>query len=131
MTKKVTSVIVLLAVIAVVVIWSIHRTIGNAGPPEAVLQQVVKKIDYKTREIISLPLGQWDELRDKNPVTNVYKNPKTGEWTVVNILKCPNCGAEVPTIAITDEVAKGGAAAISKLRAEYKCPVCGKCPLYQ
>ena len=129
MNKNVIYAVLLVAVVALAVIWGVRRTIGRQGPPDAVLQEVVKKIDYKTREIIPLSQARWEELRDKTPRANVYKNPKTGEYTVVNILTCGHCGAEIPTIAITDEVAANGD--VRKLRDEYKCPFCGQSAFFR
>jgi predicted RNA-binding Zn-ribbon protein involved in translation (DUF1610 family) len=129
MNTKVIKVVVLLAVAAVVVIWSVYKTIGQQGVPEAVLKEVVKTIDYKTGEIASLPRSEWEGLRDKTPKTNVYKNPKTRQYTLVDMFTCANCGKEIPAIVVRDEVAAKGD--FRKLRAEYVCPNCGKSPFFR
>jgi hypothetical protein len=95
-------------------------------PPDWVISHVLEKIDYKTLEIVSMPLGKWMDLRYGN--YGLYKNPKTGEPTMVNIMVCHSCGAKIPEMPVTQELAHKGQDALQEARAAYRCPKCGKSP---
>jgi ribosomal protein L37AE/L43A len=56
----------------------------------------------------------------------VYKNPKTGQYTLVGVFTCANCGKDIPGMAVPDEATVKGD--FRKMRAEYVCPYCGKSP---
>jgi transposase-like protein/DNA-directed RNA polymerase subunit RPC12/RpoP len=127
--KNLLAVAAVVVVVAVAITLGVLRVRGQQGPPEAVLKEMVKMMDYKTLESVSLPRSEWEGLRDKTPKTNVYKNPKTGQYTLVDIFKCANCGKDIPAIAVTDELAVNGD--FRKMRAEYVCPYCGKSPFFK
>jgi hypothetical protein len=120
----------LVAVVVVIVIvaagiW-LTRSMRAPGMPAGVAGQMVKKMDYKTMEVVTLPFGKWMELYYGK--YNLYKNTKTGEYTMVDVMSCRSCGAEIPVMPVTPEVAKNGPAAAHQAIAEYKCPKCGKSP---
>jgi DNA-directed RNA polymerase subunit RPC12/RpoP len=99
---------------------------GAARLPEGLASQIVKKIDYQTFEVISLPLGTWVGLHYGKH--NLYKNPKTGKPTMVDIIKCYPCGQEIPEMPLTEELAEKGPEAVSQAMTDYRCPKCGMSP---
>jgi len=115
--------VVLLAIAAV--IWAMRMT-GGKRMPAAVAGEVVRRIDFKTLEVIELPRSEWMGLRGKY---NLYKNPKTGRFTVVDVMRCASCGEEIPVFPVTEEAAAEGPAGVMKLRRAYRCPKCSK-PAY-
>ena len=120
--------LILLAVVIVIVaagIW-MGRSMRAPKMPDWVANELVKKIDYKTQEIVALPLGQWVGLYSGK--YNLYKNSKTGEYTMVGIIKCRSCGAEIPEMPLTEELANKGHDVVHQAMADYKCPKCGKSP---
>lgn len=93
--KKVAVIVVLLAVIGGAGAFIIHKVIGR-GEPKAlpyVLNRKVEKVDQSTLELMTLTLGEWEDLGSKN---RVYKNPDTGEYTMVEPFICPSCFGKIP-----------------------------------
>jgi DNA-directed RNA polymerase subunit RPC12/RpoP len=126
MNKRAVTAVVLLVLLVLAIVWGVRRTFGRQGPPTAVSGEMVKMMDYKTLESVSLPRSEWEGLRSRIPGTNTYKNPKTGQHTLVGVFKCANCGKDIPSMPVPDEATVNGD--FRKMRAEYKCPYCGKSP---
>jgi DNA-directed RNA polymerase subunit RPC12/RpoP len=131
-SKKIATVVVLLAVVAVAVVMGIRRM--GSRRPEWVEQEQVTKIDRDTLEVVKLPWGQWESLgyRDVDHQRK-YKNPKSGKYCMEDAIICARCGKEIPMPLQPPEVwqAKdmGTKMAIGmKVQAEYKCPRCGQNP---
>ena len=122
--KQIIGAVVLVIVIVAAGIW-IGRSMRAPGMPLGVAGEMVKKIDFKTMEVVEQTRAKWLELHGK---LNLYKNPKTGEYTVVDMMKCASCGADIPILPMTDELFKKGFPAIRQAETEYKCPKCGKSP---
>ena len=87
--------------------------LGGPKPPQWVLDQPVEKIDMNTLELMTLPLGEWQHLGKKGMK---YKNPNTGEYTMVLPFVCASCGEKIPHLE--------GDATL-KMWDEYVCPKCG------
>jgi predicted RNA-binding Zn-ribbon protein involved in translation (DUF1610 family) len=47
---------------------------------------------------------------------------------MVDVMKCGSCGAEIPEMPLTEELAKQGHDVVHQAMADYKCPKCGKSP---
>ena len=121
--KRIIAAVALVIVVVAAGIWMV-RSIRAPRMPDWVANELVKKIDYKTQEIVALPLGKWMGLHYGK--YNLYKNPKTGENTMVDVMKCASCGAEIPEMPLTEELARKGHDVVQEARSEYKCPKCGK-----
>ena len=135
--KKIITVVVLLAIIVVVVVFGIKRmNIGGPKPPEFYFTEQVQKIDLESKEIFTLTRREWLKRRLKDG--KKFKNPNTGEYTVVSAIKCPGCGKLIPSIEHLLPARKIDSTAPDfeearrvldlekdKITSEYKCPECG------
>ena len=135
--KKIISAAGLLAVIAAAVVFVITRMdIGGPKPPEFYYTELVQKIDLESKETFTLTRAEWEKRRLKDGVK--FKNPKTGEYTVVSAIKCPGCGKLIPSIEHLLPARKIDSTAPDfeearrvldlekdKITSEYKCPECG------
>ena len=138
-TKKVAVIAALVVVIVIAAVLTAKRASSNAGTEalqqsqQGVMGAKVDKIDSKSFEVISETLGDWNSkyAADKS---GYFKNPKTGEYTMTQIMKCASCGAQIPYPEIPAELrgkTKMGESrqreqAIDQLLADYMCPKCGK-----
>jgi hypothetical protein len=149
--KKVVIGAVLIIVVIVAVVFTAKRMAGGPQPPAAVWGQQVQKIDLKTSEFVTASIGDWT-TKYKADAMGRYKNPKTGEYTMVDPIKCAACGQEIPppdySSAYTHAQPTAPAAAASnglpppigardlgvdigaveKIKHDYRCPKCGKSP---
>jgi rRNA maturation protein Nop10 len=114
------AVLIVVAIIAVVI--TVKRTTGGVQPPSWVLDQQVEKMDIKSMEVLKASLRDW--MGKYAPDASGYwKNPKTGQYTMANVITCSSCGARIPGV----QMPKGATPeAAEKLQGEYKCPKCGK-----
>ena len=66
----------------------------------ATMEEANKKldmIDMKTLEIFSEMFANWEGKYEPMPdAPDHFKNPKTGEYTVVAAMKCASCGQLIP-----------------------------------
>jgi rRNA maturation protein Nop10 len=136
--KKVGLVVGLVVVIVIAAVLALRRTSSQPGS-EAVKGAAQEaagmktdKIDNKTFEIFSETLADW-EGKYAPDAEGHYKNPKTGEYTVVAIHKCASCGELIPSPDSPGGPPKGKGAGLTTWRNEreqflldYKCPKCGK-----
>jgi rRNA maturation protein Nop10 len=122
-SKKIAIFAVLLAVVIVAVAIMVKRTAGGPAVPAWVLDQQVEKIDIKSLEVITARLGDWDGKYAPD-ASGLWKNPKTGEYTMTGVMKCAACGQPIP---VPQQPAGKGTApgTMANLR-DYKCPRCGK-----
>jgi hypothetical protein len=150
-SKKLAAIGVLVVVIVVAVVITMKRT-GNEAPPAGAFgtetaSKKMDKIDMKTLEVFSELPSDWSGKYAPD-ASGRYKNPKTGEYTVVDAMRCASCGQlipvpEIPADQLPPPPAKGparsladigarqkyGAAkglAMLKARQSYICPRCGK-----
>lgn len=112
--KKIIKAIGLVILAIIVVVWGLRHVgiIGGAEPPNWVTAELIEKIDPESGEVVTKPLGEWRELR--NEKTGKYKNPKTGDYTMVTPMVCPNCKVKIPVPEPPEN------------EWTYKCPRCGK-----
>jgi len=94
------------------------------GMPELVNARLITLVDEATAETMERPYSDWDASGKRG---GKYKNPETGDYTMVVPIDCPQCGAQIPPCPL-DEAALAGKTAdeILALKAAYKCPKCGK-----
>lgn len=134
--KKVAIAVVLILIIVAAVVWQLKSsgTIGGPQPPQWVLERKSWKIDNKTLESKELMYKEWRSLGHKE---GKYKNPDTGEYTMVPRMKCAACeewipGPEMPRIETTKgqpgdpDQMEDRMAQEEKIMREYKCPKCSK-----
>jgi hypothetical protein len=142
---------VMIAVVVVTSVIAVLPTTRGPQPPAWVLDQQIQKIDYKTLEIAKESHRDWMGKYAPD-ASGRCKNPKTGEYSMVDAFHCRACGKLIPVPEVPPELrmgrrslpaAAGGnkAAASADPRAEvgrmasfmnprqyYKCPRCGKSP---
>ena len=125
--KKIAVAVVLAAFIGLVVYTIVKKNMVGAKPPDFVLQQKMEKIDQKTLTLITKTLGEWEHLGKKG---DRYKNPETGEYTMMDAITCASCGAKVPapdySILYADPNKPVTPPDIHQFREAYLCPKCGK-----
>lgn len=122
-TKQIVIAVVLIVVIVAAVTFGIRKSRGPGIAPEAAAR-IIEKMDSKTGEPISRGLGEWISLR--HPKMAVWKNPDTGDYTVVIPVTCRACGERVPGPLVSEDVIAQGPPAFSAARANYTCPKCGE-----
>ena len=145
--KKVAAMVVLVVVIVIAVVVIIKRTGSEA--PAAMLpggSDRVQMVDMKTFDVFTETSDDWAGKYAPD-ASGHYKNPKTGEYTVVKAMKCASCGQLIPVPDIPADLlpvappkglvkgkptveqmayARALAEARMKVLSEYKCPKCGK-----
>ena len=107
------------------------RTVADAKPLE-VRARMFLLIDENSFEVIERTKPEWDELYSEELAK--WKNPATGEFTMVPAKKCGSCGEIVPRVVFPPAEFEGlsGLQADFKkerMQAEYRCPLCGG-PVY-
>ena len=127
--KKMATAVILIALIGVSVVFAIKGS--RRGPvkmPDRGLEAAEEKIDSISFERITKTVGEWQKLKAKKGL--VWKNPATGDYTVVDVMMCPHCNETIPSplLMVAPQHARDRETA-NKIRAEYnsyKCPKCGK-----
>ena len=120
--KKVALITVLVAISLLGITLAIVKTfrLGGGKPPDRVTGVVVKKIDEKSLEVFNLTEAEWMDLGQKD---QRYKNPQTGEYTVVTALVCAGCGKDMPSLIYP----RGADAAVrQQFDDNWVCPHCGR-----
>ena len=146
--KKLIVIAVLVVVIVVAVVIASRRTATDtkvgSDIARAANAAMTSMIDMKTLEVFTEPSSDW-QGKYKPDASGHFKNPKTGEYTIVPTIKCASCGQlipmpEVPPDQLPPPVTEKGPAskgahqaynlALAKARVkimnEYICPRCGK-----
>lgn len=124
--KKIALAVGLIVVIAFAV-WLIARNTGSGGGPDIdkVKATKVKLVDENPPyDVIEKTLGEWEKDGKKD---GKYKNPTTGEYTMVPFMTCMACGAQIPAVTPPPE-AKTNPINLGKWQATITCPKCGKSP---
>ena len=128
--KKVLAVVVLLVVIVGAAGLILKHTADRDAPPSPVMKQPIELIDAETGEFLTRSLQEW---KDDGMQENRYKNPKTGEYTMAEPIKCFSCGEVVPMPVLPSvdpnttppEDMPRLSDEREKKKAEAKCPKCG------
>ncbi len=120
-TAKTIFLVLLLATAGILLIHYLRSL--HAIPPE-VQARSITRIDSKSFEEFTQTLGEWDKAGEQD---GMFRNPKTGEFTVTEEMTCKACGAKIP--------APSGLAPKGATEAEwttfvnaYRCPKCAKPP---
>ena len=139
--KNIATAVLLLAVIAAAVAIAVTRVRSETKQQPTYLQmeanRLATKIDMKSLEVFSETDNDWTTkyAPDKS---GHFKNPKTGEYTMVEPMTCASCGQMIPTpdlpplprggrgVKIDPKVASGMVKARMDFEQTYKCPKCGK-----
>jgi len=145
MNKGLIVAICVIVIVAAVVIM-MSRGGSGAGPGNTVTEQQLTLMDKSTLETETLTLAEW-QSRGKDS-EGYYKNA-AGEYTMVESMNCPDCGAEIPKLLLPPEpIGVGGEEdyppgmepdsavdpfeeweeTTARMKAEYVCPQCGKHP---
>ena len=120
----------LVIVIVAAVGFIIHYTRSKDHVPAAVRNQPVEMCDEKTMDVVTIDKG---EIFDGNARNGRYKNPKTGEYTLLIATTCAACRQKIPVPYVepvaanaTPEQRQARMQEAFKTSQEYKCPRCGK-----
>jgi hypothetical protein len=121
--KKVVGMIVLLAAIAAVIVYTVKRSTGPPSQPDHVRNREITKIDSNTNTVVVKTLGEWQDLGHKE---GKYKNPETGEYTMVRPMTCDSCDKQIPAPEMPANIADLGAEGEDEINANYMCPLCAE-----
>lgn len=137
-TKKVVVIVVLVVVIVIAGVLTMKHTSSTTSAVveksrQSAMAAKADKIDNKSFEVISETLADWNSKYAPDKEGH-FKNPKTGEYTMVQVMKCAACGANIPYPDLPPELRQpkgkrrsGGLdSAIDEFLRDYKCPKCGK-----
>ena len=138
--KKVVIIAVLVVVIVLAAVFTAKRSSSSGtsaavqATHEGIMGVKADKIDNKSFEIISETISDWNSKYSPD-ADGHFKNPKTGEYTMVATMKCASCGAIIPYPDIPPEVRQGrrvhgkrvfGEGGTEQILLDYMCPKCGK-----
>jgi predicted RNA-binding Zn-ribbon protein involved in translation (DUF1610 family) len=137
--KKIGIIVLLIAVIAGAVVIAVKRARSELkAQPKLAVDQTYPKIDVKTLEVFSETLADW-QTKYAPDKSGRFKNPGTGEYAMVDVMKCASCGQLIPVPQRSSATSQKGApaksgpeaaaaanAANQELLREYICPRCGK-----
>jgi len=134
--KQIAAAAGLLVVIVGAIIMIVLRVTSSPPAPEWMEEKMVEKMDTVTGESITKSLVKWQKIGFKG---DMYKNPKTGEFTMADPVKCPHCGAKIPAAPMPPMPEDFGEGPVEAQRVmgqwnrerarvarEYACPECGE-----
>jgi hypothetical protein len=142
--KQIALIPLLIAVIVAAVLSAVVRVRNELAlprrEPASAWNRELQRIDMKSFEVFSETLRDWTTKYAPNGAGR-YRNPRTGEYTVVEPMKCASCGQLIPVPAtmpppawpflgpgkrIDGEAAIAALKALADFKLNYKCPKCGK-----
>jgi hypothetical protein len=135
--KKIAIAVLLIAAIAVAVAVTVRRVRSElkARPPTLQVDRKFPKIDVKSLEVFWETTSDW-ATQYAPDASGRYKNPATGEQTMVDVMKCASCGQLIPLPQLSPGASAlppgqeagrhSAAAARAALLRDYICPKCGK-----
>jgi hypothetical protein len=91
--------IIVVAVIVVGVGLFLKGRMNKSKLPPGVRDKMVEKVDADNGEVISRSIADWDKLGKKN---GKYKNPNTGNYSMVTGHLCASCGQRIPDVEMPD-----------------------------
>lgn len=122
------GIIVAISIVVILIAVFVITTRGSktAGPPSQITGAPVTKVDKDSLEVVTLPMSEWQKLGAN--ADGCYKNPTTGQYTMLPTMTCKSCGATIPTLLQPPSTGNDDAdeAAYAQMMNEYKCPKCGK-----
>lgn len=129
---KIAVIVILVVIIVGGGVFVVKRIIGGEPKqPKEVLGRLVEKMDSESLESVTLPFGKWKRLGYKD---GKYKNPNTGDYTMVPPAICAACGEKIPKPGMelspkpgadATDVAEAAQARMDRIKAA-KCPKCGE-----
>jgi len=133
MSSRAARIILLAVVVAIAaLVWALAIARRAPRPTREALATRIEKIDEDTLETVTLSLGDWQNLGQRN---GRFRNPKTGKYTMLPVMTCASCGAKIPNplpmwgeTPQTDEEMSRTRQEFARVMAEYRCPRCGKNP---
>jgi len=147
MKMKVVAAALLIAVIAAAVIFGVIQVRNQLKGPTTYLDMKFQKIDMNSYEVFAETRSDWTTEYAPD-ASGHYKNPKTGAYTMVDMMKCASCGQPIPVPHVPPEVFSRASlakytpppdsrrgpppevlsrmAAAAAWESTYKCPRCGK-----
>ena len=121
--KKIVAIVVLLVVIVAVVSYTIRKRVAPPAMPDHATSREVERIDSKTNTGVVKTHGEWLKLGHKD---GKYRNPETGEYTMVAPMTCNSCGKKIPRPETPADIEELGAEGQDDINANYMCPLCGE-----
>ncbi len=126
---KIIAIVVLIVAVVAFVWWRLSSTevVGGVKPPPEIRNRTVRMIDEKTLKVREIPNSELKELYNEELAK--WKNPDTGEFTMVTVKVCDSCGKEAPRVVFPPSEFEG----LSQLEADMKkermkreaiCPHC-------
>jgi len=99
---------------------------GRPGTSGASPAGGITLIDRESLELFTFTMNEWSELSKKSAHYPVrYRNPRTGGYTLVRVMRCASCGKKIPYPDVPGYT-RGDSAAITRALEGYICPRCGK-----
>jgi len=126
-SHKVLLAVVLVALAVVAVVFGVRNRQIPEAPPE-VLAVTSRLVDEVTLEVVEMTQAERMKLGTKG---GKVKNAKTGNYTLCPVMKCSECGAEIPGPVMDPAQMNKPAAVIMEEMSQFKCPKCGKHPEMQ
>jgi len=126
--KKFAVIAILLAIIVIAIVWIGKWQFSGPEAPEwfreEMAQQEIDMIDEGTNEIMTKTRREWEELGRRE---GKYKNPNTGEYTMVKAMVCPACLQKIPAPVPPrgEHPTREEMIAFDQVLREYACPKCG------
>ena len=124
--KQMLIILVLVAVaVAVGILGYKKAEFGGVKMPHEFLDRPMEYIDIETGELMTLSVGKWQKLGRQGWK---FKNPDTGEFTMVSPIVCRSCGEKVPPLNMPEPDGANEKAAMEydKAMRAYMCPQCGR-----
>jgi hypothetical protein len=148
MNMKIVIIAFLIVIIVAAVVFGVIQIRTQLKGPTTYLDMKFPKIDMNSYEVFSATRVDW-ATRYAPDASGHYKNPKTGTYTVVDMMKCASCGQPIPVPPMPPDLwskaslakytprrspgRRGPApefiakmAAIQAWESNYKCPRCGQ-----
>ena len=129
----------ILALLIVASGFYLQQTLSRKSkPPTWVLEEPLEKIDAETSELVTLSRTEWKNLGEN---LGRFKNPKTGQYTMAEPIRCPHCLEWIPKPQLpkapklnTDDLRNAPMpqevatyqAELADIWSTFKCPKCGE-----
>ena len=106
--KRIALTALLIAVIAAAAVFTVNRMRAEQSGPTLFADQKFEKIDVNSFEVFAETTRDW-ETKYAPDASGNWKNPRTGEYTMVEAIKCASCGQFIPVPKMPAELqAKAG-----------------------
>jgi len=115
-------------VVVIAVGWTVRRLFGRPASPEwfdkYMAEEKVEMIDEQTFETMTKTAKEWERIGSKG---GKYKNPKTGNYSMLPAAVCPVCLKKIPKPVppYGARPTREEVIAFDQVLREYACPKCG------